>query len=59
MSASILFQITLAAARVEFGEVKARLLENNDPVTARRVNRASNAASADNTFEAIAGEWLA
>ena len=51
-------QITLAAARVELGEVKARLLENNDPVTARRVNRASNAASADNTFQVVAGEWL-
>lgn len=52
-------QITLAAARVELGEVKARLLENNDPVTVRRVNRASNATSADNTFHAVAGEWLA
>ena len=51
-------QISLAAARVELGEVKARLLENNDPVTARRVNRASNAASADNTFQVVAGEWL-
>lgn len=51
-------QISLAAARVELGEVKARLLENNDPVTARRVNRASNAASADNTFKAVAAEWL-
>lgn len=52
-------QISLAAARVELGEVKARLLENNDPVTARRVNRASNAASADNTFQLVAEEWLA
>jgi len=52
-------QISLAAARVELGEVKARLLENNDPVTARRVNRASNAASADNTFQVVAEEWLA
>lgn len=52
-------QISLAAARAELGEVKARLLENNDPVTARRVNRASNAASADNTFQVVAEEWLA
>jgi hypothetical protein len=51
-------QISLAAARVELGEVKARLLENNDPVTARRVNRASNVASADNTFQVVAREWL-
>lgn len=52
-------QISLAAARAELGEVKARLLENNDPVTARRVNRASNAASTDNTFQVVAEEWLA
>lgn len=51
--------VSLAAARVELGEVKALLLENKDPVSARRVNRASNAASADNTFQAVAGEWLA
>lgn len=51
--------VSLAAARVELGEVKALLLENKDPVTARRVNRASNAACADNTFQAVAGEWLA
>lgn len=51
--------VSLAAARVELGEVKALLLENRDPVTARRVNRASNAACADNTFQAVASEWLA
>ena len=51
--------VSLAAARVELGEVKALLLENKDPVSVRRVNRASNAASADNTFQAVAGEWLA
>ena len=48
--------VSFAAARVELGEVKALLLENKDPVTARRVNRASNAACADNTFQAVAGE---
>lgn len=51
--------ITLAAARVELGEVKALLLEGKDPVAYRRVSRASQAASADNTFQAIAQEWLA
>lgn len=51
--------VSLSAARVELSEVKALLLENKDPVTARRVNRASNAACADNTFQAVAGEWLA
>lgn len=51
--------VSLAAARAELGEVKALLLENKDPVSERRVNRAATAASADNTFQAVAGEWLA
>lgn len=51
--------ISLAAARVELGEVKSLLLEGKDPVTNRRVSRAAHAASAENTFEAIAKEWLA
>jgi integrase len=51
--------VTLAAARVELGEVKALLLEGKDPVIHRRVNRAAHAASADNTFQAVAEEWLA
>jgi len=36
--------VSLAAARVALGEVKAVLLENKDPVTERRVNRAAAAA---------------
>lgn len=51
--------ISLAAARVGLAEVKAQLLEGKDPVTHRRVNRASNAATAGNTFESVAAEWLA
>ena len=51
--------VSLAAARVELVEVKALLLENKDPVTARRVNRAATAAGSDNTFKAVAQEWLA
>ncbi len=51
--------VSLAAARVELGEVKALLLEGKDPVTDRRVTRAANAASADNTFQAVAQDWLA
>lgn len=51
--------VSLAAARAELGEVKALLLEGKDPVTERRVNRAATAASADNTFQSVAGEWLA
>lgn len=50
--------ITLAAARVELGEVKGLLLEGKDPVSHRRVNRATHAASADNTFQIVAEEWL-
>ena len=34
------------------------LREGKDPVTARRVNRASSAADTGNTFTAIAKEWL-
>lgn len=51
--------VSLAAARVELGEVKALLLESKDPVTARRVNRAAAAAGSDNTVKAVAQEWLA
>ena len=51
--------ISLAAARVELGEVKALLRENKDPVTQRRINRAETSASSDDTFAAVAGVWLA
>lgn len=51
-------EVSLAAARVELGEVKALLREHKDPVTERRVNRAASAASTDNTFRAIAQNWL-
>ena len=51
--------ISLAAARVELREVKALLLENKDPVTERRLNRAAAAAGSDNTLKAVAQDWLA
>ncbi len=51
--------VSLAAARVELGEVKALLRENKDPVTQRRINRAETSAASDDTFEAVAGVWLA
>lgn len=51
--------VSLAAARVELGEVKALLLEGKDPVSNRQVNRAANAASSDNTFQIVAAEWFA
>jgi hypothetical protein len=50
--------VSLAAARVDLTEVKALLRENKDPVTQRRINRAESSAASDNTFEAIAAEWL-
>lgn len=50
--------VSLAAARVELTEVKALLRKNKDPVTQRRINRAETSASSDNTFAAVAGEWL-
>lgn len=50
--------VTLAAARVELGEVKSLLLEGKDPVGNRRINRAAQAASSDNTFQFVAQEWL-
>jgi integrase len=50
--------VTLAAARVELGEVKSLLLEGKDPVGNRRINRAAQAASSDNTFQFVAEEWL-
>lgn len=51
--------IGLAAARVDLLEVKALLLEGKDPVSHRRVARASHAASTENTLQAISGDWLA
>ena len=51
-------EVSLAAARVELGEVKALLREHKDPVTERRVNRAASAACSDNTFRAVAQSWL-
>ncbi len=50
--------VSLAAARVELGEVKALLREHKDPVTERRINRATSAACADDTFHAVALDWL-
>ena len=51
--------ISLSAARAELSEVKSLLLENKDPVSQRRINRAESNAAGENTFEAVAGECLA
>ena len=50
--------VTLCGARFELGEVKALLLEGRDPVTDRCVSRAAYSASADQTFQVVAQEWL-
>lgn len=50
--------VSLSGARVELGEVKSLLLEGKDPVSARRVNRAVAAVDTDNTFKAVAADWL-
>ena len=50
--------ISLSVARAELSEVKSLLLENKDPVSQRRINRAESNAAGDNTFEAVAREWL-
>lgn len=50
--------ISLAAARVELGKVKALLREGKDPVSDRRVSKAEAAACTDNTFKGVAHEWL-
>jgi integrase len=39
--------------------VKALLRENEDPVAARRLNRAAASSAVDDTFEAVAERWLA
>ncbi|TDI80484.1 MAG: DUF4102 domain-containing protein, partial [Betaproteobacteria bacterium] len=50
--------ISLAAARVELTEIKALVRENKDPVTQRRISRSETCAASDNTFKAVASEWL-
>ena len=50
--------VTLAAARVELGEVKGLLQEGKDPVINRKLNFAANAAGSDNTFRVVAAEWF-
>lgn len=51
-------EVSLAAARIELGEIKALLREHKDPVTERRINRAASAASSDNTFCSVSQNWL-
>jgi integrase len=50
--------IGLEAARAERAAIKDCLKSGRDPVQARQLSRSMATASADNTFAAIAGEWL-
>lgn len=50
--------ISLAAARVALSEVKALLLEKKDPVSERRINKAAAAAGSEQTYKAVAQDWL-
>jgi len=43
--------VSLAAARIEQDAVKALLREGKDPVTHRRVSRASDSTQSENTFQ--------
>jgi len=52
-------QVGLSAARAQLREVKDLLRAGRDPVVSRRLDRAEAAASSDNTFEVVAGQWLA
>lgn len=51
-------QISLAAARAGLIKVKSLLREGRDPVSDRRVTRAVTAVCSDNTFKAVAQDWL-
>ena len=51
-------QNSLAHARFELNEVKKYLSKGQDPVIARRINKAQAAAHSENTFKAIAEEWF-
>lgn len=50
--------ISLDAARIELGEVKALLREHKDPVIERRLNRSAALANSETTLQVVANEWL-
>lgn len=50
--------ISLEAARTELIEVKALLRENKDPMTEKRLNRTTERANAEATFQTVASSWL-
>lgn len=51
--------LTHAAVRKEHDRVKEQARQGIDPVKARYVDRAAKTAAGEDTFEAIAREWLA
>ena len=50
--------VSLDQARLERDWVKAHLREGRDPVTARRVTRATALIASDNAFGTVAADWL-
>lgn len=52
-------EVSLAEARKRRDEARATLREGSDPAAARRAERRQAMLAAENTFEAIAREWLA
>ena len=51
-------EVTLAQARKARDAAKAELAQGVDPSTAKREAKAAKAAEAENTFEAVARNWL-
>lgn len=51
-------EITLDAARTEREAIKSHLRDGRDPVQARKLNQAANAAASGDTFEVVAADWL-
>lgn len=52
-------EVGLERARAARETVKTALREGRDPVQARQVHRAATTAASDNTFQAVAEDWLA
>jgi hypothetical protein len=51
--------VTLSAARTARHEARGLLVQNIDPGAAKRANKRAGKLASENTFEAVAREWLA
>jgi integrase len=52
-------EVSLEQARIERERVREQVKHGRDPVKARQLARAANAAASDTTFRGVAEEWLA